>query len=342
MSYKHIETFLYFTNSREFKSGGIPEVDDLYSGKIKKDSFDKNLLYDTKYKIIPKDNQIQVLNTIDALYGLEINGSMDNYDKILSVDFFIGGSQIIKFYLEKCEIIKNNNFFTLIIDFRKIFYSSFFLPICSLIYHDIKFIINGENIQEFNYYLFGSFFYDSKIRNTYSSGNFRILLEEYVKYDGFITGNKLGLILENNNLVMNNNNIINSLYFKFDINIHDKLKSVSINFLSDKNKNLINCMSLNDIKFISNNEFILDSFNYKTFLFNQILLEFELSEDFNNNKYSIITTNFNVLLINSGCGILKYKTFKRQITDYSWDIIDKEQMSEDVDEFEILSDTEII
>jgi hypothetical protein len=83
---------------------------------------------------------------------------------------------------------------------------------------------------------------------------------------------------------MSRTNFINSLYFKFDKNIRDILRSITIKTGDEK---IITILSNNDLQFLNSNEFIMEKFHYKTFLYNSIILEFEMTENFDKTSFEL-------------------------------------------------------
>jgi hypothetical protein len=96
---------------------------------------------------------------------------------------------------------------------------------------------------------------------------------------------------------MSATNMISSLYFKFDVNIRSRLKHIE---LKTGNNQTITMIPLSQIQFIGDYEFIIDKFYYKTFLFNTVVINFDMTQPFYEARFSLITTNYNVLVIGSG------------------------------------------
>ena len=173
-----------------------------------------------------------------------------------------------------CETSIRGNFCSVIIKFNKVFYNQEFLPIVGLQYHDIKMVINGIQ-QECECFLHcANLDVDRKEIATYRHD---ILMKDSIGYNKEISGNKLYIDNGDGTNEMSRTNFINSLYFKFDKNIRDIITSITIK-TGDK---IITVLSNNDLNFLSPNEFIMERFHYKTFLFNRITLEFNMTEDFN-------------------------------------------------------------
>jgi hypothetical protein len=138
-----------------------------------------------------------------------------------------------------------------------------------------------------------------------------ILMKECIKYNGEITGYELFINNDDVMDLMSRTNFINSLYFKFDKNIRDILRSITIKTGDEK---IITILSNNDLQFLNSNEFIMEKFHYKTFLYNSIILEFEMTENFDKTSFELITTNYNSLIIQSGMGGKRFAGFQREIT----------------------------
>jgi hypothetical protein len=58
----------------------------------------------------------------------------------------------------------------------------------------------------------------------------------------------------------------------------------------------------------------MEKFHYKTFLYNSIILEFEMTENFDKTSFELITTNYNCLMIQNGMGGKRFAGFWREIT----------------------------
>ena len=237
---------------------------------------------------------------MDILYGMEIvykNQPFLPYNPqdiiIKTIDLVIGGQNITTFYVENkmCEISVRGDFFSVIIKFNKVFYNQEFLPIVGLHYHSVKMVINGIQ-QEYECFLHcANLNVDRKEIATYTHN---ILMKDSIKYNKEISGNKLYINNGDGTHEMSKNNFINSFYFKFDKNISDVIKSITI---KNGNEKIITVLSNYDLNFLSPNEFIMERFYYKTFLFNRIILEFNMTEDFSKVKFELIITNYNMLMI---------------------------------------------
>ena len=261
------------------------------------------------------NNCFEVPRTIDILCGIEITGSFTEpellsttritrlseiYRRIQSIDIEVGGVIITTIDLrnEVCEILTNQHFFTIHVSLDKIFYTVGFIPVIALKHHAIKIYIRQNSLQQnFDYdcYFLGAVL-NANIRSTYLNYSLMLLYKDFHKYDGSISGNQMSMIYENGN-GMSSTNFITSLYFKFDVNIRRRLKYIELKTGNDR---LITMITLSRIHFIGDYEFIIDKFYYKTFLFNNIIIEFGLSTAFEDARFSVITTNYNVLIIGNG------------------------------------------
>jgi len=266
---------------------------------------------DFTQKVDVMGNHIHIPRNMDILYGMEI--VFNPQDIIKSIDLVIGGQTITTFYIQNkmCETsdLENfsGNFFSVIIKFDKVFYNQEFLPIVGLQYHDVKMVINGIQ-QECECFLHcANLDVDRKEISTYTHN---ILMKDCIGYNKEISGNKLYIDNGDGTNVMSRTNFINSLYFKFDKNIRDVIRSITIKTGDEK---IITVLSNYDLIFLSPNEFIMERFHYKTFLFNRIILEFNMTEDFNKVKFELITTNYNSLIIQSGMAGKRFAGFHREI-----------------------------
>jgi len=296
----------------------FPEVKNHLQGKIQKFIFDPAQKADFTQKVEVSGNHIHIPRNMDILYGMEITGSLQIgdilYDKpeqiIQSIDLVIGGQNIATFYLQNkmCDISVRGNCFSITIKFDKLFYNQEFLPIVGLVYHDIKMVINGLH-QDYQCFLHCGII--EEYRQEIATMKHNILMKECIKYNSDITGNKLFINNENWMDLMSRTNFINSLYFKFDKNIRDILRSITIKTGDEK---IITILSNNDLQFLNSNEFIMEKFHYKTFLYNSIILEFEMTENFDKTSFELITTNYNCLMIQNGMGGKRFAGFRREIT----------------------------
>jgi len=262
---------------------------------------------DFTQKVEVMGNHIQIPRNMDILYGMEI--VFNPQDIIKSIDLVIGGQNITTFYIQNkmCETSIRGNFFSVIIKFDKVFYNQEFLPIVGLQYHDIKMVINGIQ-QECECFLHCA---DLDIdRQEISTYRHNILMKDSIGYNKEISGNKLYIDNGDGTNEMSRTNFINSLYFKFDKNIRDIITSITI---KTGDENIITVLSNYDLNFLSPNEFIMERFHYKTFLFNHIILEFNMTENFNKVGFELITTNYNSLMIHSGMAGKRFAGFRREI-----------------------------
>lgn len=279
------------------------------------------------------NNSFEVPKTIDILCGIEITGTftepellsttLEIYRRIQSIDIEVGGVIITTIDLrnEVCEILTNQHFFTIHVPLDKIFYTVGFIPVIALKYHAIKIYIRQNSLQQnFKYdcYLLGAVL-NANIRSTYLNYSLMLLYKDFHKYDGSISGNQMSMIYENGN-GMSSTNFITSLYFKFDVNIRRRLKYIELKTGNDR---LITMITLSRIHFIGDYEFIIDKFYYKTFLFNNIIIEFGLSTAFEDARFSVITTNYNVLIIGNGFSAKMFNNLDRKVCGLESDIFEK-------------------
>ena len=271
------------------------------------------------------NNSFEITKNIDFLHYIEITGLLNEpillstshntrlneiYNKIKSIDLEIGGTLITKIYLQNkiCEIHTNNYFFTIHINLKELFYNYDFLPIIALVFNDIKITINSYS-SNFDCFVAGSII-SSPIRTSLIGTKFEILYKDFIKYNGIINGNKLSFYYLDNEEI-SSNNLISSIYFKFDINVRDNLRYISINI----NNQNITVIPPSKINYINDYEFIIDQFYYKTFLFRDINLEFGMC--FTNSNYTIITTNYNQLNIFNGRCEKVFNGLERNIHNYN-------------------------
>jgi hypothetical protein len=275
------------------------------------------------------NNSFEISTNIDFLNCIEITGQLDEpqylssthssklnevYKKIKSIDLEIGETLITRIFLHNkiCEIQTNNYFFTIHINLKELFYNYDFLPIISLVFNQVKFTINSY-YSNYDIYIGGSII-SSPFRNSLIGTKYEILYKDFIRYDGIISGNKLNITLIDDKEI-SSHNFINSLYFKFESNVRDNLRFISLN--TKENNENITFLPYSKINFINDYEFIIEQFHYKTFLFRDIIIEFNMF--FTNSYYTIITTNYNQLNIFNGRSEKVYKDLARNIYNYNYD-----------------------
>jgi hypothetical protein len=264
-------------------------------------------------KIDMVNNCFEVPRTMDILSAIEITGAFmepallsttratrlsEIYSRIQSIDIEMGGEIITSVYLtnEICEISTNPHFFTIHIAMNKILYNYEYIPVVALRHHAIRIHIR-EFLQSSHYdcYVLGAVL-DTEIRKSFLRDTMSILYKDFYKYEGKITGGAMKVAYENGS-GMSATNMISSLYFRFDVNIRSRLKHVE---LKTGDGRTITMIPLSQIHFIGDYELIIDKFYYKTFLYNTVVIEFEMTQPFNETRFSLITTNYNVLVIGNG------------------------------------------
>ena len=277
-------------------------------------------------KIDMVNNCFEVPRTMDILSAIEITGTFmepallsttratrlsEIYSRIQSIDIEIGGEIITRVYLtnEIAEISTNQHFFTIHIPLSKIFYNYEYIPVVALRYHSIKIHV-CEFLQSSPYdcYLLGAVL-DTNIRQTFLQESMSLLFKDFNKYDGKITGSAMKVAYDYGDR-MSATNMICSLYFKFDINIRRRLKHIELKTGDDRT---ITMIPLGQIHFIGDYEFILDKFYYKTFLFNTVVIEFEMTRPFYETQFSLITTNYNMLVIGNGFSGKVFNNLRRTV-----------------------------
>ena len=264
-------------------------------------------------KIDMVNNCFEVPRTMDILSAIEITGAFTEparisttratrlseiYQRIQSIDIEIGGEIITRVYLtnEICEISTNQHFFTIHIAMNKILHNYEYIPVIALQYNSIRIHVH-EFLESSPYdcYVLGAVL-DSNIRSNFLRDSMSLLFKDFYKYDGKITGNAMKVIYEYGK-GMSATNMISSLYFRFDANIRSRLKNIE---LKTGNSRTITMIPLGQIQFISDYEFVIDKFYYKTFLFNTVVIEFVLRQPFYDTSFSLITTNYNIMVIGNG------------------------------------------
>ena len=277
-------------------------------------------------KIDMVNNCFEVPRTMDILSAIEITGAFmeptllsttratrlsEIYARIKSIDIEMGGEIITRIYLtnEICEISTNQHFFTIHIAMNKIFYNYEYIPVVALRHHAIKIHVR-EFLQSspYDFYVLGAVL-DTNIRLDFLQESMSLLYKDFNKYEGKISGSAMKIIYEYGR-GMSATNIISSLYFKFDINIRSRLKHIQ---LKTGDGRTITMIPLGKIQFIGDYEFIIDKFYYKTFLFNTVIIEFEMTQPFNDARFSLITTNYNILIIGNGFSGKAYNNLSRTV-----------------------------
>ena len=288
-------------------------------------------------KIEMVNNCYEVPRTMDIISAIEITGKFENqnrmseiYNKIKWIEIEIGGKIITRIYLENniCDIISNNYFYTIHIPLDNILYNIGFIPVISLPYHDIKIHVKYYGQDSFDFYILGAVL-NSNIRRIYLENPSYLLFKDFHKYDGVIHGNQLKIMNECGR-GMNSTNMISSLYFNFETNIRSRLKYIE---LKTGNNRSITIIPLSQIRYINDYQFIIDKFYYKIFLYNTVVIEFGLTYQFYQIKFSMITTNYNILAIENGLGEKVFMNLSRSISGditYGYDKIPEKIYQEKV------------
>jgi hypothetical protein len=299
-------------------------------------------------KIDMINNCFEVPRTMDILSAIEITGAFiepvllsttratrlsEIYRRIQSIDIEMGGEIITRIYLtnEICEISTNHHFFTIHIAMNKILHNYEYIPIVALRHHAIRIHVR-EFLESspYDFYVLGAVL-DTNIRRDFLRDSMSLLYKDFYKYDGKITGNAMKVIYEYGK-GMSATNMISSLYFRFDANIRSRLKNIE---LKTGNNQTITMIPLSQIQFISDYEFILDKFYYKTFLYNTVLIEFVLRQPFYDTSFSLITTNYNVLIIGNGFSGKMFNNLRRSVCGAEIDGFD--EMSDALYEEKVVS-----
>jgi len=269
-------------------------------------------------KIEMVDNCYEVPKTMDIISAIEITGKFERgstitniYTKIKWIEIEIGGEIITKIYLQNniCDISANNYFYTIHIPLNNILYNIGFIPVISLPYHDIKIHVKYYGQDSFDFYILGAVL-NSNIRRIYLENPSYLLFKDFHKYDGIIHGNQLKIMNECGR-GMNSTNMISSIYFNFDTNIRSRLKYIE---LKTGNNRSITIIPLSQIRYINDYQFIIDKFYYKIFLYNTVVIEFGLTYQFYQIKFSMITTNYNILAIENRVGEKVFNNLSRSIS----------------------------
>lgn len=266
-------------------------------------------------KIEMVDNCYEVPRTMDIISAIEITGKFERdsniYTKIKWIEIEIGGEIITKIYLQNniCDITANNYFYTIHIPLDNILYNIGFIPVISLPYHDIKIHVKYYGQNNFDFYILGAVL-NSNIRRIYLENPSYLLFKDFHKYDGVIHGNQLKIMNECGR-GMNSTNMISSIYFNFEINVRSRLKYIE---LKTGNNRSITIIPLSQIRYINDYQIIIDKFYYKIFLFNTVVIEFGLTQQFYQVNFSMITTNYNILAIENGVGEKVFMNLSRLIS----------------------------
>jgi len=174
----------------------------------------------------------------DILYGIEITGYL-NDDELLetridSFELIIGGSRITYIYLQNniCDIVRRKNFYSVTVNFAKLFYNTDFLPISMLLYHEVKLIVKGNNLQDSICYLHTGGISHRVLCDYHGiglNGDVRITYKEFFKYTGVMKNNNINYSFPDEDYnILPETNMLQSIYFKFDTNIQDILDAIYI------------------------------------------------------------------------------------------------------------------
>jgi len=281
-----------FPQVKDFLNGQIPSVKLLRTDQM---------TYKRKTKII--NNEIIIKKNFDSLYSLEFFGQCDDiFQKISNIELFFGQQSINRFYLSECYVSQNDNQFYISINFSNMFLNYPFLPICAIQFDNIKFKING-NIQNINiecYQVEGLL--EKELRENCKKLKHEILFKHFEQYK-LLPSNKFYLNFCTEN-IFNRGNFVKSLHFQF---------KNPIDFSTIKiygNNQLLTTLTKNDVTFNSYNDFIVENFYYKIFLYNNIVIEFDKNI---NSSLCLTITNYNMLVIGTGMGLVRFSELRMDI-----------------------------
>jgi len=295
-------SLLYYSEADNY----FPDVKDYVDGHIKMVKLLKSeqIVYKRKIEIGENFN-IKVEKNSDIIFGLELIGKSDDiYGDINSIELIIGGITICFFYLSELYVMENDGLFLIKLNFDKIFMNYTFFPIIAVNYGEILFKINGYELQnlEMKCYLTEGLL-ENELRGNCVNINHDILMNHYERYNIVMNGNRIYMNFGDN--IFSKNNFIKSLRFQFT-------NPVDFNSITIYGNNMsLTTITKYDLDWVSSREFLLTKFNYKTFLYNKIIIEFDKNID--NNYLSLTTTNFNKLIIYSGLVVLRHLGLRREI-----------------------------
>jgi len=289
----------------------FPQVKDFIDGKIKKIKFLKSdqLVYKRKCNI---DQQyiIKIDRSSDVIYGLELTGQCnDVIEHINNIELVIGEQIVSVFYLSELYVSENNGIFLIKIDFDRLFLNYNFLPLIGLMYHAVYFRVNGVNMENLNLngYLVEGLL-DNDLRLNCMEMRHDILMKHYERYEMELRGNRI--YINYGYGLLSRENFIKLLKFQFD-------RAVDFNLITIYgNNSILTVLTKNDLTFIGNG-FIMEKFYYETFLYNNIIIEFDKKIE---GKLTLTTINYNLLVIQSGISGLNYIGLRREITGDNIDI----------------------
>lgn len=239
---------------------------------------------------------------------------------IKSINLEIGFSLINTFYTMRNNIIINKKDFSIILDFKEHSLKNPFIPIVSLYFHTVKFKTIFSNLQnpivnQIKSSLKGfleCINLKSEDRSNITIYPIVIPFKNYHQYNLILNDNVKRIYMNlGNEFEYSTVNYLHDLHFNFNgFNIRDSINSINL-YISEE---LVNIFTKNDMDFINDTEFILSKFYHKLFCFNNITIEFDLENPFDNNtKLSLITSNYNILTTHSGLGGIKYVDLDRDV-----------------------------
>jgi len=294
----------------------FPEVNMYIDNKLNNYTFLSNEKVNFTQECKYSSNIIEIPRNMDILYGLEIYGVLENGEllknKINSIDLYANNKRVLTFYLynEICETIIDKNKYIIHINLTKIFYNNAFIPITGLSYTKILFKINGDPCIK-KCFIHCALLNNNNNRNKIK--NCKILVKEYFIYSGVVKNNKINILYQDEK-IMNNYNFISELCFSFNKNIRDILEYITI---KNGNRQIVTILTKNNIHFLEKNKFIINKFHYKTFLYNNIIIEFNFTNNNNNLICELLTTNYNILNIQNGYLEKKYISLQRNIIGWA-------------------------
>jgi len=315
-----------------------------------------------KVDLIPHTNCFQVPKVWDILTSMEINGKWfdGEYDHpnpdifidkngfvnrrnliasiIRSIDLEIGGREVTSIFSPDWDFRFDENSFSIMICFDKLFLTQSHLPMDALHYQNVRFIINwGERVNKIEasllIFLQGAILSPVELRKSVALNEREVLMNSYQQYQMVLNENDY-IFMNTGNVELGGQlslcNFVKSLHFDFHFfNVRNGLKSISI----FGENNLLTTLTKTDLRFISDSEMVMEKFYYKTFLFRNIRIEFDMDIPFNNTLCTLTTTNFNVIEFKNGMGCKKFLGLERTISIFrknGYELISQEIFEEKV------------
>lgn len=250
-----------------------------------------------EYICINNYKKFIVPKTHDIIFGCEIYAK-----NITRIDLSICGLLTTNY-----NIKNNGNIWQINCD--DFFNGIDFLPLFYMKYCKIAFHIYGEEISDF--YIIGALLEKDNKSIITKKGFVDVLTNTELQYNINMNFQNIHIKTPRTENQISYSNYINELRFKFDRDVD--FENISIYVFYQDDYRLLKKIMKNDLIFISNSEFIMNNFNYKTFLFTNIILKFDKHIE---GSLVLTTKNYNLIRIKYGLASMFLNLEKLEIKNY--------------------------